>query len=80
MQTAESWERDDPTAIRRRSSLGWCLLRQAEVSSILLIVANMVREQSFQMARVHRDNMVQQIMAAAFDLTLCHAVLQRAFE
>jgi hypothetical protein len=80
MQTTESWERDDPTAIRRRTSLGWCLLRQAEVSSILVIVANIVREQSFQMAFVHRNNVVQQITAAAFDPTLCHAVLPRAFE
>src|ERR1700730_13576901 len=41
---------------------------------------NIFREQSLQMAFIHRDNVVQQVSSAAFDPTLRHTVLPGALE
>src|SRR5260221_12739233 len=35
--------------------------------AILMVVANILREQSLEMAVIHRDNVVQQVSSAAFD-------------
>jgi hypothetical protein len=80
MQATESWECDDGAAIRRCRSPRWCLLRQAEVSSILVVVVYIVTQQPLQMAFVHRKDVVQQIAAATLDPSLGEAVLPRAFE
>ncbi len=80
MQSAESLVRSHSARPCRTSPAVRCLLPQSEVCAVFVVVANIVREQSFQMALVHRNDVVQQIMAAAFDPTLCHAVLPRTFE
>jgi hypothetical protein len=47
--------------------------------AVLMVVANILREQSLEMA-FHRDNVVQQVSSAAFDPTLRYAILPRAFK
>ena len=38
--------------------------------AVLVIVANIVRQQPFHMAFIRRDHMIQQVSSAAFDPTL----------
>ena len=40
VQPAQSRVRHDPTASRAGSSAGWCLLRQAKVRAVFVMVAN----------------------------------------
>src|SRR5258708_37378732 len=40
-----------------------------------MVVTNILREQSLQMAFLHRDNVPQQVSSAAFDPALRHTVL-----
>jgi hypothetical protein len=40
-----------------------------------LVVTNVLREQSLQMAFIYRDNVVKQVSSAAFDPTLRYTVL-----
>jgi hypothetical protein len=80
MQSAESLIGNRTAHSCRTNPAVRRLLPQSEVCAVFVVVANIVSKQSFQMALVHRNDVVQQIMAAAFDSTLCHAVLPRAFE
>ena len=48
--------------------------------AVFMIVADIICEQSFQMAFIHRNDVIQQVSSAAFDPTLHHAVLPRTFE
>ncbi len=48
--------------------------------AVLVIVADVFREQSFQVAFIHGDNVIQQVPSAAFDPTLRDAVLPGTFE
>ena len=47
---------------------------------VFVIVADIFGEQTFQMAFVHRNHVIQQISSAAFDPTLRYAILPRTFE
>src|ERR1700674_3727815 len=55
-------------------------LPQSEMRAVLVVVADVFREQPPQMRFIHRDNMVQQVSSAAFDPTLRHTVLPGTFE
>jgi hypothetical protein len=48
--------------------------------AVLMVVANVRREQSLEMAFIHRDNVVRQVSSAAFDPTLRHTVLPGTLE
>ena len=48
--------------------------------AVLVVVADVFREQPFQMTFIHRDNMVQQILSAALDPTLRCTVLPGTLE
>ena len=55
-------------------------LPESEMRAVLVVVANILREQSLQMAFVDRDDVVQQVTAAALDPSLRDDVLPRTFE
>ncbi len=83
MQTAKPWHRYDPAthawillcfATRRRS------LRQREMRPVLVIVTDVLVHETFQMAFIDHDHMVEQIPAAVTDPTLCNTVLPRTPE
>jgi hypothetical protein len=80
MQAAESLVRQDATGVCGLSSPGRRSLPESKMCAILVIVADVFREQPFQMAFIHRNDMVQQASPAAFDPALCHTVLPRTFE
>jgi hypothetical protein len=80
MKAAESWHRCDlstgawipfSTATGRRS------LRQREMRSVFVIVANVLTHQAFQMPLIQHNYMVKQIAAAVADPAFGHAVLTR---
>ena len=48
--------------------------------AVLMVVVNILREQSLEMAFIHRDNVVQQVSSATFDPTLRHTVLPGTLE
>jgi hypothetical protein len=48
--------------------------------AVLVVITDVIREQPFQKAFIHHDNMIQQVSSAAFDPTLRHAVLPGALE
>jgi hypothetical protein len=48
--------------------------------AVLVVVTDVIREQPFQMAFIHGDNMIQQVSPATFDPTLRHTVLPGTLE
>jgi hypothetical protein len=76
-QTADSRLRNDSAPIDRANSASRSLLSQAEVSLVLLVVADALGEQQSQMALVEGDDVVQQIAPATLRPTLCSSVLPR---
>ena len=56
-------------------------LPQPKMRTVFVVVADVFRKQTFQMAFIHRNDVIQQISSAAFDPTLlCLARIKSAFE
>src|ERR1035438_796063 len=51
------------------------LLLQPQVRSVVVIIGNVLREESLQMTLIQRDYVVEQVAAAASDPTLGDAIL-----
>src|ERR1017187_4623012 len=51
------------------------LLIQPEVGSVVVIIGNVLRQKSLQMALIQRDHVVEQVAAAASDPTLGDPIL-----
>jgi len=47
--------------------------------AVVVVVADVFRDQSLQMAFIERDDVIQQIAPAAFDPTFRHTILPGAF-
>jgi hypothetical protein len=58
----------------------WRSLPQSEMRAALVVVANILREQAFQVAFVDCDDVIQEITAATPYPALCHSILPRTFE
>ncbi len=58
----------------------WRSLPQSEMRAVLVVVANILREQAFQVAFVNCDDVIQEITPATPYPTLCHSILPRTFE
>src|ERR1700738_502052 len=48
--------------------------------AVLVVIANILREKTFQVAFVNCDDVIQEITAATPYPTLCHSILPRTFE
>ena len=48
--------------------------------AVLVVVVDVFREQPFEMALIHRDDMIQQVSSTTFDPMLRHAVLPGTLE
>jgi len=77
LHTAEARLRNDSAPIDRANSASRSLLPQAEVSSVLLVVADIFGEQQSQVALVEGDDVVQQIAPATLHPPLCSSVLPK---
>ena len=83
MQTAEPWHCYNPAAdfgVACWLSTGRRSLRQREMSSIVVIIADVIIHQSLQVPFIENDHMVEQIAAAITDPALGNAVLPRTSE
>ena len=58
----------------------WRSLPQSEMRAVLVVVANILREQAFQVAFVNCDDVIQEITAATPNPTLCDSILPRTFQ
>src|ERR1039457_1500743 len=83
MQTTEPRSRyNSVVRFKGRRSVTTCRrsLGQRNVGPVLVIIADILTHEPFQMALIHNDHMVQQFAAATTDPTLRHTVLLRTSE
>ena len=78
MQPANALPANQRTVFQRAYPASRRLLVQPEVGSVVVIIGNVLREQSLQMALIQGDHVVQQVAAAASDPTFGDAVLPGA--
>ncbi len=83
MQATESWHRFDSAfrigVLARLTTCGRSL-RQRKMCPVLVVVADVIIHESFQMPRIKDDHVVEQISTTVSDPTLCSSVLPRASE
>ena len=80
VQPSKASVRYDRTASSGGSSAGRCLLRKAKMRAVFMVVTDVFREQPFQMAFIERDDVVQQVTAAASNPSLGDPILPGAFK
>jgi hypothetical protein len=83
MQTTKARHRDNARRKHRlfcRRSTAWSLLRQPEMCPVVVVVADVLTHEAFQMCFIEYNHMVQKITATGANETLGHAVLPRTFE
>ncbi len=80
MQPAQSILRKNPPRGCGANSVVRGSLPQPKMRAVLVVVADVFREQTFQMAFIHGNDVIQQISSAAFNPTLRYTILPRAFE
>ena len=79
MQPAQSIMRKNAPRGGGANSVVRGSLPQPKVRAVLVVVADVFREQTFQMAFIHGNDVIQQISSAAFNPTLRYTILPRAF-
>ena len=72
--------RKDVTGGYGASSSVWRSLPKSEMRAVLVVVANILREETFQVAFVNCDDVIQEITPATPYPTLCDAILPGTFE
>jgi len=75
VQPAESLLRKDPTRSYGTNPAVRCALLKSEMRAVLMMVTNILGEQSLQMAFIQRNNVIQQVSSAASHPPLRHAIL-----
>src|SRR5215831_15636062 len=77
-QSTDLWNLDDPLRpVRLNWSTFWCVLIQGQVGAGLVIVAEIIFEQSAQMVVIEDDHMIQALATNASDHPLDIAILPR---
>ena len=83
MQAAHPWQRYDPaihTELARCLTASRGALPQRKMCPVLVVAADILIHQAFQMSLIEDDHMVEQVPAAVADPTLDNAVLPRTSE
>jgi len=80
VQPAEAVMRNDATSSHGANSAPRCFLPESKMRAVFVVVANVFREQTFEMASVYRDDVIQQITPAALDLSFRDSVLPWTLE
>src|SRR5664279_6120 len=75
MQPAHALLANHCTVFQRACPASRRLLVQTEVGSVVVIIGNVLRQKSLQMALIQRDHVVEQVAAAASDPTLGDPIL-----
>ena len=79
VQASESWPNCDVTRAGRGSAAGR-LFAESEMSSVLVVVAKIFREQSFEVLLIQRNDVIEQVTPATPDPALGNTVLPRALD
>src|SRR5262249_21780058 len=79
MQASQSWLRHNPTGSRTGNSAGRCVLRKAKMCAVFVVVADVFREQPFQMTFIERNDVVKQAATTASNAAFRDAILPWAF-
>jgi hypothetical protein len=74
MQAPKSCSRDHPTTRHRADSAAWRFLAQPEMSSVLVVVADVFAEKAFQVLFVEQYHMIEQVASSALHLALGDSV------
>ena len=53
--SSQPWLRHDATGRRTGNSAGWCLLREAKMRAVFVVVADVFGEQPFQMTFIDKE-------------------------
>jgi hypothetical protein len=80
VHSAEPLMRQDATTGHGASFARWRFLPECKMGAVLVVVANLLREQSLQMAFVDCNDVVQEVTTATLDPRFRDAVLPRTFE
>jgi len=80
MQAAQSRSRHDRALVHRPNSAHRCSLIQSKVSSVFMVVADIVGKKPLQVALVDGNDVIQQIAATTLDPSFCGAVLPGTLE
>ena len=83
VQAAEPGSRDDLLAqlcASCRYAIYWRLLRQSEMSPVVVVITDVLGHEPFQVTVVQHDNVIEQVTSAGANETFCDAVLPRALE
>ena len=80
VQAAHASPGDHLPAPYRESPTPGCLLIQSEVRAVVVVVREVIGEESLQMSLVQGNDLVEQFASAASDPTLRDAVLPRALD
>lgn len=80
VQPSQAWVRHHRTGSCGGSSAGRCLLRKAKMRAVFMVVADVLGKQTLQMAFIKRDDMIQQVAAAASNPSLGDAILPGALK
>lgn len=78
VQPTQAFLRDHPNLRGGTHPASRRLLTESKMRSIIMVIGNVVGEQSFQMALIQRNHVVEQFAAATTDPALSHAVLPGA--
>ena len=74
VEPAESLVRKDLTRSYRTNPAFRCPLLKSEMRAVLMVVTNILREQSLQMAFIQCNNLVQQVSSTASHPTFRDAI------
>src|ERR1035437_4716173 len=83
MQTAQPWRRYNRSSSARLVCLfptGRRSFRQGKMGSVVVVIADVIIHQTFQVLLIQDDYMVEQISAAVADPAFCNSVLPRTSE
>src|SRR5713226_4610544 len=75
VQAAHASPGDHPPTPCRQCPTPWCLLIQPEVRAVVVVIRDVIGEESLQMSFVQRNDLVEQFAAAASYPTLRDSML-----
>ena len=78
VQPTQASPRGYLTTACRTSPAKWCLLLKPEVRSVVMIIGEVFKKESLQMALVQSNDVVEQLPSAAAHPALSNTVLPRA--
>ena len=80
VQSAKSLVRKDATRSCGTNPAIWCSLPESKMRAVFVVIPDVFREHTLQMAFIHRNDVIQQVSTAALNPTLRNSILPGTFE